>query len=92
MDSLRQLLGSQGETHGVATWIGDLIQFIKKSKRLKYCGIDANTDRWVTLFDPLQGWATGEGALSHDCCGKPSAAPGVTDALSELAKASPNGN
>jgi hypothetical protein len=78
MDSLRQLLRSQGETYSVTTWIGELIQFIEKSKRLKYCRIYTYADRWVTLLDALQGWATSEGALRHDSGREPAAASCIT--------------
>jgi hypothetical protein len=92
MDPLGQLLGCQGEAHGVATWISNLVQSIEKSKRLKYCRIDANTDSWVTFFDPLEGWAAGESAVGYDSCGKAAAPPSVAEVMSELAKASVNGN
>lgn len=91
-NSLRQLLAGDGNACSVATYISDLTQLIKKSERLKHCGVDANAHGWISLFDALKSWPTGKGAFSHNPGREPATSSRVPEVVPELAQGSSDAN
>jgi hypothetical protein len=91
-NSLRQLLGSDGEAGGVAAGSGKLGQPVEKPKCQKYGRIDSNSYSGVALFDPLKRGAGRKSPLGHNARRKTSTPTGIAKVLPEVTERVSNGD